>query len=81
MLPINLLRAHFLQYGTIEKLKLERCPRTGGSLGIARVVYDASEKHGKHRSLAVFVAEKANGHVLRGQTLSVQVDLTGKVFN
>ncbi|KAI8057176.1 hypothetical protein BDF22DRAFT_653211 [Syncephalis plumigaleata] len=61
-----------------QKVETGEMSSYGGSLGIARVVYDASEKHGKHRSLAAFVAEKANGHLLRGQSISVQVDLTGE---
>ncbi|KAI7852527.1 hypothetical protein BDC45DRAFT_189648 [Circinella umbellata] len=67
------ITTHFSKYGEVISVTIEKCPTTGGSLGIARVEFDTNVKDAGVRAV-----EHSNGQYMgRAGPLRVELDSTG----
>ncbi|KAI9252426.1 hypothetical protein BDA99DRAFT_607901 [Phascolomyces articulosus] len=67
------ITTHFSKYGEVMLVTIEKCPTTGGSLGVARVEFDANVKEAAARAV-----EHSNGRYMgRAGPLRVELDSSG----
>ncbi|CAO3703159.1 unnamed protein product [Rhizopus stolonifer] len=67
----------FSIYGRVSRVQIEKCPNTGGSLGIAHVYFDDDDSQDGHRCACVAV-EKGNGRKVGSAEMAVKVCFDAK---
>ncbi|KAL0077591.1 hypothetical protein J3Q64DRAFT_1768359 [Phycomyces blakesleeanus] len=73
------IMTYFSVYGQVECVIIEKCPLTGGSLGLARVTFGADIASGDGHMAACRAVEKGSGrHIGGSSAIKVEFDPGGK---
>ncbi|KAI7897613.1 uncharacterized protein BX663DRAFT_481490 [Cokeromyces recurvatus] len=72
------IMTYFSVYGQVQSVEIEKCPNTGGSLGIAHVTFVSDDLNDGHAA-ACLAVEKGNGRKMGvAESVKVCFDPTGK---